>query len=398
MFGQGSPNFHRCLCRCSQRRHSNACRYRCALRWRIYIAFVLAIVFAPTFPSNQTALAAPQDSRRLGDAEAEAPSDLKLRFAWGGGVPQKWQGKLEIENGAFTDSRVLAITSDAPSTVVKRGGELSINHRIATSYGGVDASIELSDSTKVRIELNSPSGETFERTWTLAQLITGVNESIDEHQNRISVSRTPGDKIRVDVNRPHLVFEPGETWRFKTKLQRYDVADQNVAANFSWKNGNIRLPASIAPVQFTTNENGTSNAETVEVTVPTEEGAHDLWIECQSPASKSTFGQFLRPKTIARRVQIVVISKTAPDPGDVTTWNSIETLSAQQLRGSFRTPWPVPRLPGSKEPIRKGDLSLVSIPDPESESAVELAAGTSLTIPVPTIAGGPIPYTAWTPA
>ena len=159
MFGQGSPNFHRYLCRCSQRRRSNACRHRYALQWRVHITFNLAIAFVLVCLATQASLAAPQDSGRAGIVEVEAPSDLKLRIAWGGGIPQKWQGKLQIENGSFTDSRVLAITSDAPSTVVRRSGELIIKHRIATSYGGVDASIESTGNTRVRICLlyTSPS-------------------------------------------------------------------------------------------------------------------------------------------------------------------------------------------------------------------------------------------------
>ena len=286
---------------------------------------------------------------------------------------------------------MLAITSDAPSTVFKRGNELAINHQIATSYGGVDAAINLSGDAAVRLELNSASGETFERTWTLQQLIAGVNESIDEQQNRISVARTPGDRIRVNIKRPHLVFEPGETWSFETRLQLCGVTGQKMASSFYWKQGNNKLPISNAPTEFTTNENGTSESKTIEVTIPEQEGAHDLWVECYPQSAKATFGQFRRPKKIMRRIQLIVVSKTAPTPQNNATWRTIETFTAQQLRGS-RSPWPVPRMPGSKEPVRKGDLSLVAISDSESVTAVELAPGASLTVPVPQSesASGPI--------
>ena len=168
MFGQGRPNFHRHLCRCSQRRQSNACRYWCAhYRFDFSVALKFAFAVALIFLTCPTSLfAAQQDSVRLSAAVEEIPSDLKLRFAWGGGIPQMWNGKLTIENGTFADSRVLAITSDAPSTVYKSGNELIINHRIASSYGGVDTAINLSGDTAVRLNLESDSGETFERSWT----------------------------------------------------------------------------------------------------------------------------------------------------------------------------------------------------------------------------------------
>ena len=393
MFGQGRPNFHRHLCRCSQRRQSNACRYWCAhYRFDFSVALKFAFAVALIFLTCPTSLfAAQQDSVRLSAAVEEIPSDLKLRFAWGGGIPQMWNSKLTIENGTFADSRVLAITSDAPSTVYKSGNELIINHRIASSYGGVDTAINLSGDTAVRLNLESDSGETFERSWTLQQLVAGVNESIDEQQNRISVSRTPGDRIRVNVKRPHLVFEPGETWSFETNLQRCGYADQKIVSNFYWKRSNIDLPVSDTPSDFTTDKNGSSASRTVEVVMPDQEGAHDLWIECYPEPSKATFGQFRRPKKFTRRVQLIVVSKTAPNQENNATWREIDSFTSQQLRGN-RSPWPVPRLPGSKEPVRKGDLSLVSISDSNSESAVELAPNASLTVPVPQPenASGPI--------
>lgn len=397
MCGHGCPNFLLRACRFRQCQSVIAGAAQGARLLKLSICLALVIFLIPT---NQ---ASPQTSNessvRLSAASEEPASDLKLRFAWGGGTPQKWQGKISIKNGRFTDSRVLAITSDAPSTVINRGDELAINHRIATSYGGVDASIELSGDTAVKLLLTNPSGKSFEQTWTLSQLIAGVNESIDGQQNRISVSRTPGDHLRVNVNRPHLVFEPGETWRFETNVQRSEFANQSLRLKMDWKQGDTKTPISNATGSITTDENGSSAATMVEVTVPNEEGAHDLWIECETQSSNSTFGQFLRTKKIARRVQVIVLAGSAPSSDRIANWQTIETLNAQQLRGNFRTPWPVPRMPGSNDPVRTGELSLVSISDSNSNSnsdsdsesgsdsgskwAVQLGVGASLTIPVP---------------
>ena len=190
MFGQGSPNFHRCPYRISLRRWSTArvCQYalpkvREAFKDCFHFTLKIAICFAILLLSHlgidkpETGIA--QEQNRLSAAAVETPGDLKLRFAWGGGIPQKWQGKITIENGRFTANRVLAITSDAPSTVIQRSDELFINHRIATSYGGVDTSIELSGDTAIQLELTSPSGEAFKKSWTLEQLAAGVNEPVD---------------------------------------------------------------------------------------------------------------------------------------------------------------------------------------------------------------------------
>ncbi|WP_157665161.1 hypothetical protein [Mariniblastus fucicola] len=347
--------------------------------------FAVCITHAQPIACGQ--IISPQSSNayELTAVSEEPQSDLRLRFAWGGGAPQKWQGTISINNGSFADSRVLAITSDAPSTVIKRDDALAINHRIATSYGGVDAAINLGGDTSIQVQLESPTGEKFARTWKLAQLTEGINESIDSQQNRISISRTPGDQFRVDIERPHLVFAPGESWRFEAQLNRCEAINQEVTASLSWKKANISLPISNGTSEFTTNESGTSDSKPFEIKVPEEEGVHNLWFEL-SPQPKSTFGQFRRPKKITRCVQIVVVSETAQTPVANVNWIALQTLSPQQLRGS-RSKWPVPRMPGTRETIRKGEFSVVSTGD-SGEDAVEFSPGASLTIPVPEIKSG----------
>lgn len=408
MFGQGSPNFHRCPYRISLRRWSTArvCQYalpkvREAFKDCFHFTLKIAICFAILLLSHlgidkpETGIA--QEQNRLSAAAVETPGDLKLRFAWGGGIPQKWQGKITIENGRFTANRVLAITSDAPSTVIQRSDELFINHRIATSYGGVDTSIELSGDTAIQLELTSPSGEAFKKSWTLEQLAAGVNEPVDNQQNRISVSRAPGDQIRVYPKRPHLVFEPGESWQFETGLQRCGLVDQNVRLKFYWKNPDSnRVPVAGILSELRTDALGSSVAQSVDMKVPNEEGVHDLWIELEPEKSRTSFGQFRRSTKQVRRVQIVVVSNTAPTSESTTDWKEIQSLTAQQLRGSFRVPWPVPRMPGSKEPIRKGDFNIVSVGESNSESAIKFGAEASLAIPVPQLPGkqtGPVRVT-----
>jgi hypothetical protein len=321
-----------------------------------------------------------QDSLQLNAFSEEAPSDLKLRFAWGGGLPQKWQGKISIENGSFTSSRVLSITSDAPSTVVRRGKELKINHRISTSYGGVDVAIETSDETTVRVQLTSESGEKFERVWTQKQLSEGVNESVDSQQNRLSISRTPGDKVRVLINRNHLVFEPGETWQFETMLQRCGFSDQKLSAKFMWKQSGVSLPVQGTPKEFDTDTEGSSAPQMTEIAVPQTEGVHNLWIEVEPSVRKSTFGQFRKAKSLTRCVQIVVVAPSRDRSEASAPWKAWQTFTPEELRGGYRGGWPVPRLRSTSEPVRKGAMAVVETAN--SEPALEMDPKASLTIPV----------------
>jgi hypothetical protein len=369
MFGQGSPYF--------QRDHHTSAR-RNQLRvfgYRFALIFTLLLLTC----SNVVTICA-QESRHFSSSSEKIGGNLKLRFAWGGGVPQKWNGKLTIDNGEIDVNRILAITSDAPSTVISRGGELIIDHRIATSYGGIDAAITFDGDPSVSIQLTSESGQTFEQQWTLSQLESGINEPLDQQQNRISISRTPGDQVRVGFDRPHLVFSPGETWLFDVQLQRCRLRNQKLNVQFFWKGTeDQKIPIFNEGTEYTTDANGTSAAQNMSVMLPDQEGVHDLWIEV-TPLTQTTFGQFRRSKKLTRRVQVVVVSPDSPINNNAMTWETEQTFTPQQLKGNFRPPWPLPRLPNSKEPIRSGDLSVISVG--ESESALEFAPGSSLAIPI----------------
>ena len=390
MFGQGSPNFHRYPRGVARCKANDLCRGRCAPRARILVALLALIALLFCCDAN---VSHAQNTPQLNPVSNKGSGDLKLRFAWGGGVPQKWQGRIEVENGTFVSSRPLAITADAPSTVVRRNKELVIDHRISTSYGGVDVSITATENTLIRFALTSDSGQTYQRSWSVNDAASGITEPLDKHQNRITISRVPGDNVHIGINRPHLVFEPGETWRFETGLRRSSLAEQNVSANFYWTNSagrGSRKPATASSIQLSTDASGTSEKQTTEITLPQTDGAHNLLIEFEAQPSKAAFGQFRRPKKVTRCVQLVVVSTSTP-ANDTTPWKAFRTWTSTELHGDFRNSWP--KLPGSKEPGRQGRLSLVPVNDSQSE-ALQLESESSLSIPIHSPSGrktdGPI--------
>ena len=203
MGGQGSPNFHRYPRVAAQDRASACCRGRYAPRLTKLFAFLLLLILPDV-------CFAQANRQQTNDQQA----NLTLRFAWGGGVPQKWKGSISIEKGSFVSSRPLAISADAPSSVVRRKNLLAIDHRIPTSYGGADVSIVGDQETSFTFSIRTDAGNQLQRTWTLEELTAGVNAPIAQ-QNRLSISRAPEDEVAIEINRPHLVFDPGETWRLE---------------------------------------------------------------------------------------------------------------------------------------------------------------------------------------
>jgi hypothetical protein len=343
------------------------------------LAMLLCILLMTV--GNRSARGQQTSAAELNGGDIQNGADIQLRFAWGGGVPDTWRGVISIEKGEFVSSRVLAITPDAPSTVVMREGKLAIEHRISTSYGGVDSGVIFDDDAIVKVRLESGSGASFVKQWNIQDLIDGVNESIDRQQNRISISRVPGDQLRVELNRPHLVFQPSETWKLDASIQRCSFKSQKCKLLLGWTNKDSKRAIPFETIEFDTDSSGSSTIEPIEITMPTEEGVHDLVVEIE-PSSKSPLSQFRKTRKLLRKIQLVVISPSRPPGNEVQDWRTVQEFSAQDLRGSMRSSWSLARLRGERAPIHRGKVEIVAVDEEQDDSALELAPDAWVAVPV----------------
>jgi hypothetical protein len=395
MFGQGRPNFMRkqtgiCLVDSDLNRRQFAAPTRAlfaSLRNGITtLIVVLAIgLYCTGMAIAQSNLSQPNPAA-FSQTEMSSFEELNFRFAWGGGTATRWQGTIAVADGSFQKSRVLAITSDAPSTVLLKGGSLKIQHRIATNYGGVDAELLCAKGTRVRVQISSLDlTRTFERTWTLAELSAGINEAIDDEQNRLSITRVPGDKVRVDVRRKNLVFETGERWAFSFNPQRCGIINAKLDARLSLTSPTktqIQSKTQTSPfweqqTQFTTDESGSAIPQSVELRLPQQEGVYDLWIEIEPPRGVPMFGQLSKPKSLKRCVQLVVVS---PEPAMKSNdaWSTRQQFTAQQLKGTMRSSWPLANFSGTDFPVRFGKMEIGG----GSSGCLELSPDAWVAVPI----------------
>ena len=91
---------------------------------------------------------------------AQENSGVRVRLAWGGGIAQKWQGEIKVDGATLVNPQVLALTADAPSTVLPNDNGLDIRHQIETRYGGVDVSIQSAKpDAQITVSLRDPTSD-----------------------------------------------------------------------------------------------------------------------------------------------------------------------------------------------------------------------------------------------
>lgn len=277
----------------------------------------------------------------------------KLRIAWGGGVERSWRGTVNLSAGSFEQIEPLGIEADEPGSIWLDGSQIRIRQPSPRAYDGIDVVVTADLDARLTVWLSNDQAETAKTSQIALRDLMGpqpYNTTLDDEQNRLFVSRAPGDRLRVDFDRDHLVFAPGETCTFT--VLPYEIgtstAGLELQAKIVTNPGGERVWAE----QYTTGDDGTETSVTLRV--PQQEGVYDLMITAWRPAKlTSRFG--LRKPLVARKIQFVVLAGQPPhetgeapndrvveiDPANPRWW---ELVAKVPLLGGF-----------SKGPLGSGD-------------------------------------------
>jgi hypothetical protein len=249
-------------------------------------------------------------------ATAAAPAGettLRLRIAWGGGAERQWQGTIELEHGALSESAPLGIEADEPGSIWLEDRRVMVRQRSLRAYDGVDvlATAELNDKLIVRLWPVGNEKEKRRIEIALADLVAGSPSSLlDEQGNQLLVSRSPGDKLRVSFAREGLVFAPGEV--FEPTLEPHQLGlpagtplkikvQLTAAGARTWsREYDTTTPAEGAP----------ATAVPLEIKLPETEGVCELAI---SAVNASLRERLAWKKPLAERnIQLIVVGDKAP--------------------------------------------------------------------------------------
>lgn len=295
MIGQGSPTTS----------FAPAARPFCAMLWLCGIALAPLVLAA---------------------AASEALADeatLKLRIAWGGGAERIWHGTIGLSAGTFWDLKPLGIEADEPGSIWLEGTQIRIRQPSPRAYDGIDVSVTAELDARLTIWLSNDQAETAKTLQIALRDLVGqqpYRTVLDDADNRLFVSRAPGDRLRIDFDRDHLVFAPGESFAFQVQpyLVGTSTAGLRLQAKITTHPGNVRVWSE----EYATGDEGT--ATSITIPVPTTEGVYDLSITAAQP-SRIRQPRWLQKPVAERKIQFVVLDpRPASQKGEAPTARVVE--------------------------------------------------------------------------
>jgi hypothetical protein len=201
---------------------------------------------------------------------------LQLRIAWGGGAERIWEGSIRLSGGRFSELQPLGLEADEPGSIWLDDEGIEIRQRALRAYDGVDVSVSADVDATLVVSLNNEQGETAKSVEVpLRSLLNQAhNSTLDDTGNRLIVTRSSNDRLRIIFERDHLVFSPGETLQFQLQSSAGEsggTARRYQVQVISSPGGQV-----ISSTDFKAGEEGA--ASSIAVKLPDAEGVYDLSI------------------------------------------------------------------------------------------------------------------------
>ena len=242
---------------------------------------------------------------------------VRLRIAWGGGAARLWTGTLTIDQGALLEHESLGIEADEPGSMwgSEDGGRLEIRQRSVRTYDGFDVFVDAPLTAVLELILtpgDRPEEAARFRLPVADLLEESVNQPLDERGNRVLVQRSPGDALRVTMQRTSLVFAPEETFELTVEPHLLPVSEESrFLVKFEL------IPSRGEQVLWSVEREGRAGQAVnfpLSVPLPAAEGSYDLVMTVTRAGWPNPVRRPLhwRQTVVQRKVQLLVLAATAP--------------------------------------------------------------------------------------
>lgn len=181
------------------------------------------------------------------DTSGDQDRTVRIRIEWGGGAARLWNGELEIDEGRLVTPISLGVEADEPGTLLSHGNEFHIRRNETRVYDGFDITVIAPPAAMLSFTLHS-TGESTKNSKTnsheplLRKIripLADLDEkpqviSLKDENSRLILRRTPGDVLRFETERPHLIFDPGETLSASVRWNPLKTITATGPAQFEW--------------------------------------------------------------------------------------------------------------------------------------------------------------------
>ncbi len=296
----------------------------------------------------------------------------RLRLAWGGGeTKQLWTGRITIEGAQLSDLQPLGVELDAPVGLRIEGEQIVVAPYVRRGFDGCDVTVHADDAATVRVELRA--GQSPHPTIVEAPLRQLIREQLrhpfDDSGSFFLAHRSPGDKLKVILDRDHLVFDPEETWTLRIEPDlKEELSREPVQLDIQLRAAGEKKVLWQAGLQVTSEEDGRLEFE---LECPAQEGAYRLTIFARTQEGFTTrFVPGRHAKELAsRELEFVVVDPSAKlpvltdawkrvlaiDPANPSWWRRLPTW-AQAARFSSKAAGAVGNIRPMVRAIEDGDI------------------------------------------
>jgi hypothetical protein len=285
-----------------------------------------------------------------------APNDpaqrvVRMRFEWKCDKRECWAGVLETSHGTITDPASLGVDENEAGTLWADGKSLWLGRRKPNDRDGFEVSVMAPPSAHLSFTLQAAgAGGLRQRFECLLTDLEGESKCLSAKNSglQLSVRRAAGDALRVVVDRPSLIYRPGET--FKATLIPDVLAATHLAARakLKWRvsatrNGETLKQGSLPLGKKAAALRDDKDGVPIEIPLPAQEGAVSLHFRLLGNG----------PSEPQSAVHLLVLAEHAPQDAEVRlpTETLIDRLSPADIESKRRLE------PSLSRPPRTGQMA-----------------------------------------
>ncbi len=234
---------------------------------------------------------------------------VRVRFEWKSEKPECWAGVLETSQGTVADAASLGVAGDEAGTLWADGKCLWLGRRNPSNRDGFELTVIAPPSAHLSFTLQAPgAGGLRQRFECLLADLEGDRKCLAAKSAalQLSVRRAPGDALRIVVDRPNLIYRPGEAFKATLIPDVLSAMRPTERAKLKWWVGPTRTGETLKQGSLPLGKKAAAICEgkglPVEIPLPSEEGAVSVRF-CLSGAG---------PSELRSSVQLLVLAEQTP--------------------------------------------------------------------------------------
>jgi hypothetical protein len=321
---------------------------------------------------------------------ASAPLELRLRIKWNQERPQAWSGFIELSEGQIVSLRHLGPSADGAASYRLMDGRVEVHELSPRTLSEIEIVVESTRAAQLLVRLDGAPEEDAHREVGIPLALLIAKPALLQPADgspALTVSRAPGDTLRVKFENHRRIFTAGES--ILVDIEPHEVLAEDAGAALP-----LQLRARLGLVRSRTQEEVWYLARDiesddagnlpliggVEIPTPSEEGAYEFVIKLEN--RRFLAGGFT---PVEHRQSLIVLADTKPYTPEIS-WREILAIdpTARSWWDSLRVLPQIKGIPGWSAPATPVASAKTTVVSREGRKWAALPAEAWQAIPLTT--------------